>query len=160
MEGPVVLLHTKARDHDSPRCSLAPETVELLAKHQRWLREEFSRLDLVLTHQSWVFPRIFKDRTNALEPWRPDYVTARFTELRRQVNLDHVRFHDLRHFVATEMLADGRDIVTVAARLRDNPSTVWTTYAHWRRQADQDAAAAHARKLARLTQPPLGLDET
>lgn len=32
-------------------------------------------------------------------PWRPDMVTGRWTRLRKEIGLSHVRLHDLRHFV-------------------------------------------------------------
>ena len=38
--------------------------------------------------------------TNSGErPWRPDMVTGRWTRLRKEIGLSHVRLHDLRHFV-------------------------------------------------------------
>jgi integrase len=33
------------------------------------------------------------------QPWRPDMVTGRWTRLRKEIGLSHVRLHDLRHFV-------------------------------------------------------------
>ncbi len=50
-------------------------------------------------------------------PWRPDMVTGRWTRLRKEIGLSHVRLHDLGHFVATELLTAGIDLRTVANRL-------------------------------------------
>ncbi|HEX8781362.1 MAG TPA: site-specific integrase, partial [Nocardioides sp.] len=52
-----------------------------------------------------------------LTPWRPDAMTRRFTRLREEAGLPHVTLRQLRHFVATRLLGEGRDVVTVAGRL-------------------------------------------
>jgi integrase len=49
-------------------------------------------------------------------PWRPDSTSRAFRRLRQAVGLDHVRLHDLRHFVATRLLG-GVDVRTVSGRL-------------------------------------------
>lgn len=157
-DGPEFLEHTKASDEDSPRRSLSPETLDLLKIQQEWVREHMLRHDLVLTSQSWVFPRIFPGsiHDNPLVPWRPDYVTTRFTKLRKRAGIDPaVTFHKLRHYVATEMISEGVDYATVAARLGNSQATVRQTYAHWSRQADEKAVAVHGRKLAALGKPKL-----
>ena len=40
-------------------------------------------------------------------PRRPDMVIGRWTRLRKEIGLSHVRRHNLRHFVATELLTAG-----------------------------------------------------
>ncbi|MGA2472755.1 MAG: tyrosine-type recombinase/integrase [Acidimicrobiales bacterium] len=52
-----------------------------------------------------------------------------------------VRLHDLRHYVATRLLAAGVDVRTVAGRLgHRNPSTTLNVYSHFVPEADQEAA--------------------
>ena len=41
-------------------------------------------------------------------PWRPEMVTQRWCRLRATIGLRHVRVHDLRHFVATELHGGSR----------------------------------------------------
>jgi len=41
-----------------------------------------------------------------------------------------VRFHDLRHFAASNLLAAGVNPAAVAAALGDTPAVLWRTYAH------------------------------
>lgn len=60
---------------------------------------------------------VFTSDPNAARPWRPELVTRRWERLRAGAGLRHVRLHDLRHFVATELLTQGIDVRTVANRL-------------------------------------------
>jgi len=64
-------------------------------------------------------------------PWRPNWVTKTFIRLRDDNGLRGHRLHDLRHFMATEMLAAGVAIPAVSARLAHNRvSTTLDVYAH------------------------------
>jgi integrase len=47
------------------------------------------------------------DLGDGSKPMRPDGVTARFDRIRRLAGVEGVRFHDLRHYVATQLLAGG-----------------------------------------------------
>ena len=50
-------------------------------------------------------------------PWLPNRVTKTFVGHRRRLGVGKFRLHDLRHFMATQMLAHGVAAVTVAHRL-------------------------------------------
>lgn len=69
-------------------------------------------------------------------------MTARRTRHRKLFDLDHVRVHDLRHFVATELLTTGIDIRTVANRL-GHARTSTTLDIYWAWVPAQDQHAAH-----------------
>lgn len=85
----------------------------------------------------WVFPA---DR-DPTRPVRPDVMTHRWGRLAATHGLTKVRLHDLRHFVASQMLAQGADIRTVAGRLgHANPATTLRIYAHLIPEADRAAA--------------------
>ena len=64
-------------------------------------------------------------------PWKPNFVTKRFIDARRGAGLPHFRLHDLRHFMATQMLDAGVPVPIVAARLAHaRASTTLNFYGH------------------------------
>jgi len=66
-------------------------------------------------------------------------VTRTFTVIRNSLGLDRVRFHDLRHFMATTMLAGGVPLRTVSGRLGHANATLGV-YAHFIEATDGEAA--------------------
>lgn len=84
---------------------------------------------------------IFSRHPLALEPWRPNWVTKRFITWRRQAGVGHFRLHDLRHFMATQMLGAGVAVPIVSARLAHaRASTTLNVYAHAIPGGDAQAA--------------------
>jgi integrase len=74
-------------------------------------------------------------------PWQPNWVTKRFIAYRRRAGVAHFRLHDLRHFMATTMLAAGVAVPVVSERLcHARTSTTVNIYAHAMPGADRDAA--------------------
>ena len=64
-----------------------------------------------------------------------------FKRLCEKEGLLDVRLHDLRHFVATQLLSAGVDVRTVAGRLgHRNAATTLNVYAHFVEQTDRAAA--------------------
>lgn len=64
-------------------------------------------------------------------PWLPNHVTKRFIVARRRAGLAPLRLHDLRHFMATQMLNAGVPIAIVSQRLSHaRASTTLNVYAH------------------------------
>jgi len=97
---------------------------------------------------------VFAAEVDGSRPIRPETWTRRFTRLRTEVGLPTVRLHDLRHFVATTLLASGTDLATVAGRLGHGSGgkTTLAIYGHFLRGAPPDRAAADL--LAGLVRPP------
>jgi integrase len=92
---------------------------------------------------------VFSSRPDGAKPWLPNWVTKRFIAARRAAGLPHVRLHDLRHFMDTEILAAGVPIATVSQRLRDaRASTTLNVYAHSVPGGDRRAAETLAMILA------------
>ena len=92
--------------------------------------------------------RVFSYEPDGSVPWRPDGVTARFVRLRDGLGFTGVRLHDLRHFVATRMLAAGVPVPTVSGRLgHANSSTTLNVYSHFLEASDREAAEALGRLL-------------
>jgi len=84
---------------------------------------------------------VFSSAPDGSRPWNPNHVTKRFIHYRRRAGLAHFRLHDLRHFMATEMLARGVPVPTVSQRLgHARASTTLNVYAHRIPGADRDAA--------------------
>lgn len=102
------------------------------------------------THHVAADAYVFSNDADGARPWRPDLVTRRWERLRRTGRLDRrVRIHDLRHFVATELLSAGIDVRTVANRLgHARTSTTLDIYWAWVPARDRDASAHLALLLA------------
>jgi integrase len=89
---------------------------------------------------------VFSHDPDGRWPWRPDSTSRAFRLLRHEVGLDHVRLHDLRHFVATRLLAAGIDVRTVSGRLGHSlTSTTLNVYAAFVPDADCRAAEVMGR---------------
>jgi integrase len=96
---------------------------------------------------------IFTNDPQGCRPWRPELVSRRWERLRRKLGLDGVRLHDLRHFVATELLGAGIDVRTVANRLgHARTSTTLDIYWAWVPARDRDAAR-HLQSILEPAEP-------
>lgn len=84
---------------------------------------------------------VFSHRADGASPWLPNWVTKTFIRCRRQAGLPHFRLHDLRHFMATQMLEASIPITVVSARLvHARASTTLNVYAHAVPGADREPA--------------------
>jgi integrase len=84
---------------------------------------------------------VFSEDACGRRPWQPNWVTKRFVTFRRQAGLAAFRLHDLRHFMATTMLAAGVPVPVAWERLcHARTSTTVNVYAHAMPGADRDAA--------------------
>jgi integrase len=85
---------------------------------------------------------VFSSEPQGPQPWVPNDVTKRFIRVRQAVNMSGVRLHDLRHFTATRLLAEGVPARTVSGRLgHSNAATTLGVYAHFVEDSDRAAAA-------------------
>jgi integrase len=126
----------KAKDtktHQVRNLSLDEVTVAVLAAHHLRILAERAEV----TEVSYVFSQA----GDCSEPYRPDRITGAFRRLRRQVGLEEVNLHHLRHFSATQLIAAGVDVRTVAGRHGHvDPSVTLKVYAAFVKAADQRAA--------------------
>jgi len=84
---------------------------------------------------------VFSDDPAGRVPWRPDGVSRRFRRLARRVGLEHTRLHDLRHWMATTLIAAGIDVPVVAQRGGwARAATLLERYAHALPHRDRAAA--------------------
>jgi integrase len=63
---------------------------------------------------------------------------------------DRFKFHSLRHFCASTLLAEGAPVTAVAGHLGDTVETLTRVYAHWLR----DDREVPADVLDRVLAPP------
>ena len=83
---------------------------------------------------------VFSD-DGGITAWKPNRVTKAFLRHRRAAGLRPFRLHDLRHFMATEMLHAGVPLVIVSRRLdHRRVSTTLDKYAHAVPGGDAQAA--------------------
>lgn len=85
----------------------------------------------------WIF-------TVGPEPMYDNAITWRWRATRDAAGLAHVRLHDLRHFYASGLIAQGCDVVTVQRALgHSTATTTLNTYSHlWPTAEDRTRAAA------------------
>ena len=91
---------------------------------------------------------VFSHRADSDSPWLPNWVTKAFIRCRRQAGLPHFRLHDLRHFMATEMLQAGIPIYgglgSTRTRTRvDDAQRLCARSAGWGSRGGRDARGSH-----------------
>jgi integrase len=132
------VIEKDTKTHAARRMTLDAGTVTELMRHYERCIEIALACGSELRPDAFVFSR----DPEGLDPWRPGYVTLAFSRLRDELGLKGVRLHDLRHFNATNLLANGTDIRTVSGRLgHADASTTLNIYAHFMQRADREAAA-------------------
>lgn len=126
------------KTHQQRRVALDPATVAVIAEHRERAEARASAVGAEVGPDSFVF---------SLEPDQssfrtPGAVTQRYTKLAARLGID-THLHALRHYSATELIAAGVDIRTVAGRLGHGGggTTTLRFYSAWRQEADQRAAA-------------------
>lgn len=131
------LIEQGTKTHQSRRVSLDEGTIAVLRAHRARLEHIAATCGVSLAED----PFVFTEAVDASTPWRPDSTTRAFRTLCAKAGVKNVRLHDLRHYVATRLLAAGVDVRTVAGRLgHRNPATTLNVYAHFVPEVDQQAA--------------------
>ena len=131
------LVEKDTKTHQARRVALDATTVGLLVEHRRLAAALADDCAVDLPASAFVF----SNEVGGITPWHPNSVTRSFNRVRDAAGLDGVRLHDLRHFVASRLLAAGVDVRTVAGRLgHRNAATTLNVYAHFLADADREAA--------------------
>lgn len=90
---------------------------------------------------------VFFGSPSGMEPIYPDSISQAFRKLADRHGWRELHFHTLRHFNATQLIAAGVDVRTVASRLgHASPSVTLNVYSH----AVESANAAAAEVMGRL----------
>jgi integrase len=144
------LIEQGTKTHQSRRISLDAGTVSALETHWASMTDRAQQAGSTITSESFVFSHAVDGST----PWHPDSTTRAFRKVCQQAGVTGVRLHDLRHYVATRLLAAGVDVRTVAGRLgHRNPSTTLNVYSHFVPENDQEAAEALGRIFENAARP-------
>jgi integrase len=112
---------------------LAPTLVDMLAAH-------------VAAHSPGDNPSRWLFADDGRQPQHQNSVTYRWSERLRAAGLLGIQLHDLCHFYASGLIAEGCDAVTVQRAMRhSNATTKLGTYSHlWPSAEDRTRAAAEA----------------
>lgn len=139
--------HVKdTKTHAERVVSLDPATAGLLRRHRAYVEERAAVCDAALVRDAFILSAAPDGST----PLRPNLATDVFRRIRHDVGLDTARLHDMRHFVATQLIGAGHDIRTVSGRLgHAQTSTTLNTYAAFLGARDREAA----NQLAALLDP-------
>lgn len=121
----------------SRRIALDPISLAILGRQRRIVEERAAAADCSLAANSFVFSPL----PDGSVPYNPEILTVLVHRLRDKAGMPDLRLHDLRHFAATQLVAAGVDVRTVAGRLgHSSPSITLDIYAHFIEDADREAA--------------------
>ena len=149
--------HREEKDtktHQQRRIALDPATVRALTDHWERCRERAAAGEVPLARDAFVFS-LAPDGSEHLVP---SSVTQRYRRLVARLGID-THLHSLRHYSATELIAAGVDVRTVAGRLGHSGGGITTlrVYAAWLAESDQRAAPSLAARMP--PRPPQLLPE-
>ena len=131
------------KSHQGRRVGLDELGLEVLRRHREAVDRLAGELGVTVAPAAFMFSR----SPAGVEPIRPDVVTKFTIRVARAAGVD-THLHALRHFSATQLIADGYDPVTPGARLgHADPSITLRVYSHAVEQRDGEAAASLGRKL-------------
>ena len=131
------LIEKGTKTHASRRVSIDPMTMVAVDAQRERSKARSIEAGSKFSRDDFVFAGTFDGSL----PWRPHRVTLAFKRLCNELGIEGVRLHDLRHFTATQLLAAGVPVKTVAGRLgHSNAATTLNVYAHALEASDVDAA--------------------
>ncbi|MGH3802282.1 MAG: tyrosine-type recombinase/integrase, partial [Pseudonocardiaceae bacterium] len=143
------------KTHQQRRVALDQETVQVLSEHQVRCRGCAEELGVELAADAFVFSGALDGSTYLT----PGALTQRYNRLSERLGID-TNLHKLRHYSATELVAAGVDVRTVAGRLghAGGGTTTLRTYAAWVSEADQRAASGIATRMPSRPAPLVAIE--
>jgi integrase len=141
------------KTHQHRRIALDPETVALLTGHRERCVDRAAQLGIALPAEAFVFSPDVDGGSHL----KPSTVSRRYSRLAKRVGVV-TTIHKLRHYSATELIAAGVDVRTVAGRLGHGGggTTTLRVYAAWVSEADQRAATGLMERLPERPEVALG----
>jgi len=139
------------KTHQSRRIALDAETVALLTEHRAEIATRLAELGDRFDDQRFVFSY----QPDHSRPCNPSGVSHRYARMVAKLGI-RTHLHAMRHYSATELLASGVDLRTVAGRLGHGGggATTLKVYAAWVARADQQASELLAARLPSPRTPP------
>lgn len=104
------------KTHRSRRLALDPETVALLMAHNALCTSRSAAVDVALSPEAFVFSPV----PDCSQHLNPESVGQRYSRRAKRLGIA-TTIHKLRHYSATELIAAGVDIRTVAGPSRRAP---------------------------------------
>ncbi|PZS27691.1 MAG: site-specific integrase [Pseudonocardiales bacterium] len=138
------------KTHQQRRVAIDADTVEVLAAHRTRCVERAAQLGLDFSADAFMFSLSPDGSTHLV----PSSVSQRFAKLAERLGL-RTHLHQLRHYSATELIAAGVDVRTVAGRLGHSGggTTTLRVYAAWKAEVDQRAADTLGVRLPHASRP-------
>jgi integrase len=135
------------------KIALDQHTVGLLTTHRELFESRCAELGCTLSPDAFVF----SPAPDGSTPFLPRAISQRYRRLALRLKLRSTRLHSLRHYSATELVAAGVDIRTVAGRLGHGSggATTLKVYAGWVNEADRRAADTMATIVPKPVLPPV-----
>jgi integrase len=132
------------KTHQHRRIALDAETVEVLGDLLGRCHERAEALGEGWSPDAYLF----SPDPDGVRPLTPDTATQRFARMAGRLGIDG-SLHSLRHYSATELIAAGVDVRTVAGRLGHGGggATTLRVYAAWVAEADQRAASTLSARM-------------
>lgn len=137
------------KTHQQRRVALGAETASLLDELLDRQNKAAKKLAIRLSGKAYLF----SNDQDCSTPLLPDSVTQRYDRLAERLGIE-TTLHKLRHYNATELIAAGVDLRTVAGRLGHGGGGVTTlkAYAAWVADAGRAAAEDFDSRMPR--RPP------
>jgi integrase len=147
------LVRRETKTHQQRRIALDPETVAVLTEHLARVDERAAAHGISVVPGAYLFTSL----PDGSAPIAPDTATQRYARMAARLGIAST-FHKLRHYSATELIAAGVDIRTVAGRLGHGGggATTLKVYAAWISEADQRAATSLAGRMPKRASAPKG----
>jgi integrase len=124
------------KTHQDRKVALDDTALAMLSAYRVGLVQAAANVDLALPFDGFI---LSLDPTG-IEPMKPDSLGQAFRRVAHRLGVA-VRFHDLRHFTATQLIGAGVDVRTVAARLAHlDPALTLRVHASFMEEQDRTAA--------------------
>ena len=132
------------------RIPMEPTVAQLFAAWAAWCEHRAASVEMTVDPDAYVL----STWPDSSRPLNPDTLSAHVRRATKDLSMDHVHFHSVRHLAATNMLARGVPVRDVAEALghSDGGRLVLRVYGH--PTSDQQRAAAAAMATA-ITLPAL-----